>query len=137
MKINLVKDEMSTLLENLSEQFDLMDAHEEMIPQIELDIFKRNIQKLYENAIHLNKLNGKEIVSEEFIVEDKKVEEPKIEEKIEIEEVVIEKEIPQATIQEEQVEEPKEIAEEEIQGFIENLSLVARVGNFVINKVQE
>jgi len=31
----------------------------------------------------------------------------------------------------------REIAEEEIEGFIQNLSIIARVGQFVINKTQE
>lgn len=60
MKLDLVKEEMSMLLENLSEQFEMINKHENTIPQIELDIFMRNIQKLYENSIYLNKVNHSE-----------------------------------------------------------------------------
>lgn len=57
MKFDLVKDEMSMLIENMSEQFEMISQHDTSIPQIELDIFMRNIQKLYENAIYLNRVN--------------------------------------------------------------------------------
>lgn len=60
MKLNLVKDEMSILIENMTEQFEMIHQHETEIPQIELDIFMRNIQKLYENTLFLNKLNKPE-----------------------------------------------------------------------------
>jgi hypothetical protein len=59
MKHSLVKDEMTLLLENINEQFDMMNQHENRIPQIEIDLFMRNIQKLYENSIYLNKYNSK------------------------------------------------------------------------------
>ena len=57
MKFDLVKDELSNLLEELMEQFHTIDSHEKAIPQIEMDIFMRNIQKLYENTIFLKKIN--------------------------------------------------------------------------------
>ena len=57
MKLNFVKDEMSSLLENINDQFELINQHETNIPQIELDLFMRNIQKLYENTIYLNKIS--------------------------------------------------------------------------------
>lgn len=57
MKFNLMKEELSSMLENLKEQFESMDAHEQNIPQIEMDIFIRNIQKLYEDTIYLKRLN--------------------------------------------------------------------------------
>lgn len=57
MKFDLVKEELSNLLEELMEQFHTIDSHEKAIPQIEMDIFKRNIQKLYENTVFLNKIN--------------------------------------------------------------------------------
>lgn len=56
MKFDLVKDELSNLLEELMEQFHTIDSHEKAIPQIEMDIFMRNIQKLYENTVFLNKI---------------------------------------------------------------------------------
>ncbi len=59
MKHSLVKDEMTLLLDNISEQYDMMNQHEKMIPQIEIDLFMRNIQKLYENALYLNRINSK------------------------------------------------------------------------------
>lgn len=58
MKINLVKEEISIVMESLKEQYDMMSAHDTTIPQIELDIFMRNIQKLYENTIYLNNCNS-------------------------------------------------------------------------------
>lgn len=58
MKIELVKEEISIVMESLKEQFDMINNHETQIPQIEVDIFMRNIQKLYENTIYLNKLNS-------------------------------------------------------------------------------
>jgi len=60
MKIKLLKDEMSTIIESISEQFDMINQHENNIPQIEMDIFMRNIQKLYENTLFLNKANQQE-----------------------------------------------------------------------------
>ncbi len=57
MKFDLVKEELSVLLITLSEQFETMNAHKNTIPQIELDIFMKNIQELYENTIFLKKAN--------------------------------------------------------------------------------
>lgn len=91
MKFDLVKDELSNLLEELMEQFHTIDSHEKAIPQIEMDIFMRNIQKLYENTIFLKKINeSKDLrtasVKEEVQTIEKtepvieKIEEPTIEE---------------------------------------------------------
>lgn len=77
MKHSLVKDEMTLLLENINEQFDMMNQHENRIPQIEIDLFMRNIQKLYENSIFLNKYNSK--LEQENIKNEEKVEEKKSE----------------------------------------------------------
>lgn len=60
MKFELLKGELSVLLENLTEQFDTMGEHTHTIPQIEIDLFKRNIQKLYENALYLDRANTKQ-----------------------------------------------------------------------------
>jgi hypothetical protein len=57
MTIKHTKDEISFLLENLKEQFEIINQHNGNIPQIELDIFKRNIQKLYENLNYLDNIN--------------------------------------------------------------------------------
>jgi len=86
MKFDLVKDELSTLLEELSEQFHTMNAHEQTIPQIELDIFRRNIQKLYENTLFLNKLNKSKdpmLTVPETIILEEEVKETVIIEKME------------------------------------------------------
>lgn len=74
MKIKLVKEEISIVMESLKEQYDMMSTHETTIPQIELDIFMRNIQKLYENTIYLNNHNSSgernEVkTSTEFVIE--------------------------------------------------------------------
>lgn len=57
MKFNLMKEELAAMLASLTEQFEAMDSQKEEIPQIEMDIFIRNIQKLYEDTIYLKKLN--------------------------------------------------------------------------------
>jgi len=57
MKFNLMKEELATMLAILTEQFEAMDSQKEKIPQIEMDIFIRNIQKLYEDTIYLKKIN--------------------------------------------------------------------------------
>ncbi|NOR87134.1 MAG: hypothetical protein GQ527_05945 [Bacteroidales bacterium] len=85
MKFNIVKEELSMLLENLTEQFEMMDTHQETIPQIELDIFMRNIQKLYENAIYLKRFKQEEEASLPIVKEVKEIVDEQIEEKIEIE----------------------------------------------------
>jgi len=59
MKIDLAKEELALILSDLNEQFEMINAHADKIPQIEMDIFMRNIQKLYEKSISLNKLNQK------------------------------------------------------------------------------
>ncbi len=76
MKFDLVKEELSTLLGTLTEQFETMDAHKNAIPQIELDIFIKNIQIFYENAIDLKKTNthqSKNEISEEAIMEETQI----------------------------------------------------------------
>lgn len=66
MKFNLMKEELAAMLASLTEQFELMDSHKENIPQIEMDIFIRNIQKLYEDTIYLKKLNESPAVKMEI-----------------------------------------------------------------------
>jgi len=74
MKIKLLKDEMHTIIESMTEQFDMINQHENNIPQIEMDIFMRNIQKLYENTLFLNKINQQE---QAFYPFEKDVQQPK------------------------------------------------------------
>jgi len=58
MKFDLAKEELALILSDLNEQFEMMNEHKNEIPQIEMDIFMRNIQKLYENSIKLKKANS-------------------------------------------------------------------------------
>jgi len=53
MKSYLLKEELSSQCAKLSIQLTNMDVYEHRIPQIELDIFLRNIQDLYEKALEL------------------------------------------------------------------------------------
>ncbi len=53
----MLRDNLSVLLEGLQENFDRMETYQEVIPQIEMDIFLRDIQKVYESTIQLNKQN--------------------------------------------------------------------------------
>jgi len=110
MKFELVKEELSTLLSTLVEQFETMDAHQNTIPQIEIDIFTKNIQVLYEQTALLKKSNS-QFASESLPIQKA---EPKvhIEVKAEIEEKVIEEE--QVKLSQERDIEEKQ-AEQEIE----------------------
>jgi len=118
MKFDLVKDELSNLLEELMEQFHTIDSHEKAIPQIEMDIFMRNIQKLYENTLFLNKINE----SKEHLKPSEEKEEIVLKEKTEpvtekIEETIVEGQpeiIAQEIIEEPKVEDKPEITAQEI-----------------------
>ena len=88
MKFNLMKEELATMLAILTEQFEAMDSQKEKIPQIEMDIFIRNIQKLYEDTIYLKKMNQssplipedkEELPVQKALKEEAKAELPKIE----------------------------------------------------------
>ena len=57
MVSEILRDNLSVLLEGLQENFDRMETYQEVIPQIEMDIFLRDIQKVYESTIQLNKQN--------------------------------------------------------------------------------
>ncbi len=57
MSKNLVVQEIRSLMEVIKEQQELVLSHDSRIPQIELDILMGNIRKLYENLIHLNRMN--------------------------------------------------------------------------------
>jgi len=57
MKFDLAKEELALILSDLNEQFEMMNEHKNEIPPIEMDIFMRNIQKLYENGIKLKKVS--------------------------------------------------------------------------------
>jgi hypothetical protein len=53
----ILREEIQWLLEAITEQFEVINAYEEKIPQIEFDIIMENIRKLYEN-IHLMNRTG-------------------------------------------------------------------------------
>ncbi|MCK4287930.1 MAG: hypothetical protein KAW86_01890, partial [Bacteroidales bacterium] len=59
MNNNNIKKEISGLLETISEQAEIIKNHQENIPQLYLDIIKKNIRKLYENIHNLDILNSK------------------------------------------------------------------------------
>jgi len=60
MKSEMLRDEISGLLENLQEKFEIMEAQQGPIPQIDMDIFIRDIQGLYESTACLNDANKSE-----------------------------------------------------------------------------
>ncbi|NPD45095.1 MULTISPECIES: hypothetical protein [unclassified Lentimicrobium] len=107
MRFNLMKEELAAMLASLTEQFELMDSHKENIPQIEMDIFIRNIQKLYEDTIYLKKLNESPVLKTE---KEQEVQEYKLQ--VEESKAVLVKE----PVKEEAMEEPKyeEVLKEEI-----------------------
>ena len=57
MNKDLLKKEISALLETISEQFMLIHQHQGKIPQIEIDIMLNNVRSLYERLQQLNKAN--------------------------------------------------------------------------------
>ena len=107
MKSDLVKEELTNLLSTLTEQFETMNAHENNIPQIEVDIFLKNIQVLYENATFLKKINNTPLKQE---VDEKLVAPAEIKEEIELKEEIAEEVISQIT--EEIIAEEKESIKE-------------------------
>ncbi len=114
MKFNLMKEEITAMLTSLTEQFATMDDHQGRIPHIEMDIFMRNIQKLYEDTGYLKKLNENSEVSI-TIKKDNAVEQtefPKAESSMEKEVEIVAK--PQI---EESIEEDLSVIDE-----VENLS---------------
>lgn len=108
MKSDLVKEELTNLLSTLTEQFETMNAHENNIPQIEVDIFLKNIQVLYENATFLKKMNNTPMVKE---VQEKVIIPEEIMEEVKEMEAVIEEETSQ--ISEDGIAENKEVIVEQ------------------------
>ncbi|MEO8148872.1 MAG: hypothetical protein ABI723_14600 [Bacteroidia bacterium] len=52
-----IKQDISHLLETITEQVELVYTHEHKMPQLELDIILSNVRKLYEQLLALNKIN--------------------------------------------------------------------------------
>ena len=52
----ILREEIQWLLEAIAEQFEVINAYEDKIPQIEFDIIMENIRKLYENLHLLNRM---------------------------------------------------------------------------------
>ena len=57
MNKSILKDEVKWLLEAIAEQFDIINAYEGKVPQIEFDIILENVRKLYENLHMLSRVN--------------------------------------------------------------------------------
>ena len=57
MKFDTTFKEMELVFNELSEQFEAIKKNEERIPQIEIDIFKVTLQKLYKRINQLNKMD--------------------------------------------------------------------------------
>ena len=57
MNKSILKDEVKWLLEAITEQFDIINAYEGKVPQIEFDIMLENVRKLYENLHMLSRVN--------------------------------------------------------------------------------
>ena len=121
MKFDLVKEELSSLLSTLTEQFERMDSNKNTIPQIEIDIFMKNIQELYESTIELKKANKpkqeKELPIQSNRIEEsvKKVIEEEVQAKIEI--VDIKETETYAPV----IQEKEEIIEQEVKAEIEEI----------------
>lgn len=111
---------MSNLLENLNEQFELINGQENQIPQIEMDIFMRNIQKLYEKTIHLNKLNSKQ----DFNVKEENIE-TKVEQKEE-DKIVVAPELKKEEVVKEDIQPKAEEKVEDIETKLEEPVLEAQ-----------
>ena len=56
MNKDILKKNIEESLETIREQFEIISAHENKIPQIELDIIMSNIQQLYESLMILRKM---------------------------------------------------------------------------------
>lgn len=54
-----VKQEIAHLLETITEQAEMVFSHKAKIPQVEIDILLSNVRSLYEELMHLGKLNLK------------------------------------------------------------------------------
>lgn len=113
MKFDLVKDEMSLLLENMTEQFEMIHQHDIEIPQIEIDIFMRNVQKLYENAIYLNKINHNKPATQSENVVEKSIENKATVE--EIKDTIVEKEVNEESNKEVELKAENGIKENEVE----------------------
>lgn len=59
MKKKILLDEISHLLESLTEQHLTISRHEGNIPRIEIDLMKENMRRVYEALFNLEKLNVK------------------------------------------------------------------------------
>jgi hypothetical protein len=57
MDRELSKEKISRQLELITEQFSYLKQNQGLIPQIEIDLLKKNIQKLYELMLELQKVN--------------------------------------------------------------------------------
>ena len=57
MNKDILKKNIEESLETIREQFEIISAYENKIPQIELDIIMSNIQQLYENLMILRKID--------------------------------------------------------------------------------
>ena len=60
MNRDYIKQDLAHLLETISEQVENVYIHENKIPQIEIDILLKNVQRFYEQLIALDKLNKNE-----------------------------------------------------------------------------
>jgi hypothetical protein len=52
---DIIRDEIRSLMETINEQWETIGQYRDRIPQIEFDIFRENIRKLYENLYLLDK----------------------------------------------------------------------------------
>jgi hypothetical protein len=57
MNTEIIKGEITWLLEAINEQYEAIHRHGEKIPQIEFDILMENVRKFYENMHLLQRLN--------------------------------------------------------------------------------
>ncbi|MCD6180569.1 MAG: hypothetical protein J7K39_11765 [Bacteroidales bacterium] len=104
MKLDTALEEMEIVLNELNEQIETIKENEVRVPQIEIDIIKATIRRLYESVDHLNKQRYFEDVEtvKESNTEVSDVE-PKKETASIVEEVILEK--PQEKNEKEAVEE--------------------------------
>jgi len=70
MERELSKEKITRQLELISEQFSYIKENQGLISQIEIDLLKKNIQKLYELLLELDKINK---ISEKSIVKESDV----------------------------------------------------------------
>jgi hypothetical protein len=59
MNKEIIKNEITWLLEAINEQYEAIHRHGEKIPQIEFDILMENVRKFYENMQLLRRLNDR------------------------------------------------------------------------------